>query len=247
MSPAFEIPADSRLFTGHFPGRPILPGIAHLALALSGAALREVQSLKLRRPAGPGDTLDLLAGDPDSGGLVRFELRRGEEPVSQGVVRLAPADWNEASVEDWPEPVLDLLGDFPPVELLIPHGPPARLVSGVVEATAEGIVCRAEVPRDHPLVEGGSAPCFLGIEAAAQAAAVLEALGRRAAPGPRIGYLVGIRDARFEVPRLPAGLPFRATVRLHGSAPPLSIYQVTLEGAGGPVLAATISTYILAE
>lgn len=239
-----EIPAESPLFAGHFPDRPILPGIAHLALvarALAGAAFLEVRSLRLRRPVGPGDLLALSLEEPDGSGMVRFALHRGEEAVSSGAVRPAPGGWGPVD----PEPVFAEPGDFPPVPALVPHGLPARLVTGVVAADPEGIVCLAEIPPDHPLVEGGRAPTFLGLEACAQAAAVLEALGRREAPGPRLGYLVGIRDARFETPHLPVGRPLRAAVHLHGSAPPLSMYRATLAGAGGEVLAGTISTYLI--
>jgi predicted hotdog family 3-hydroxylacyl-ACP dehydratase len=114
-------------------------------------------------------------------------------------------------------------------------------VLGVLTAAAEEIACAAEIPVDHPLVSAGLAPACLGVEAAAQGAAVLEALARREDdPGPRVGYLVGIREARFAAPFLPAGQAFRVTARLTGSAPPLSIYEIT---AGGGV-SATISTFI---
>ena len=96
----------------------------------------------------------------------------------------------------------------------------------------------AEVPPGHPLVEHGFVSALLGIEAAAQAAAVLEALQRTDAPGPRIGYLVGIREARL-LGAIPAGRPFLATARLQGGAFPLSIYEIVVEG----IAAGTISTY----
>jgi predicted hotdog family 3-hydroxylacyl-ACP dehydratase len=60
---------------------------------------------------------------------------------------------------------------------------------------------------------------------------VLEALTQRDDdPGPRVGYLVGVREARFAVPFLPAGQAFEVTARLTGSAPPLSIYEITAGG-----------------
>jgi len=100
-------------------------------------------------------------------------------------------------------------------------------------------------------VTAGHAPAFLGLEAAAQGAAALEALNRRIDPddpddpGPRIGYLVGLRNARCHTPTLPVERPFRVTVRLSGSAAPLSIYEVSVEGDGGTALVqGTISTYI---
>ncbi len=97
-----RIPAASPLFTGHFPGHPILPGIAHLALvtrALGDWQGREVElagvrSLKLRRPVGPGATLAVRlsaigdGGDGDAGVGFVLELQ-GEmqgEMVSRGTV-----------------------------------------------------------------------------------------------------------------------------------------------------------------
>ena len=90
-----RIPESSPLFTGHFPGHPILPGIAHLALvtrALSDWQGREVtlagvRSLKLRRPVGPGETLAVRLSRVDAeDGDVGFKLEREGETVSRGTV-----------------------------------------------------------------------------------------------------------------------------------------------------------------
>lgn len=236
-----EIPEGSPFFSGHFPGHPILPGIVQLALAFPGAAVSEVRSLKLRRTVGPGDRLDVAAAGPGPDGVARFEIRRGGETVSQGVLRLGSPDHGE------PDPGVEAppASAFPPPETLIPHAPPALLVRSVEAVSPDGISGFAVIPAGHPLAAGGRVPSFLGLEAAAQAAAVLEALERREdGGGPRIGYLVGIRDAVLRRPYLPAGRPFRVTARVHGSAPPLSMYEVTLEGAAGVLLAGTISTYL---
>jgi 3-hydroxyacyl-[acyl-carrier-protein] dehydratase len=244
----FTIPADSPFFHGHFPGHPILPGIAHpllVARALGDPTIAEIPSLKLRNPVGPGDVLDLTATGPADDGTVRFELRRGNDPISSGTLRLAPPDWLG---ESEPIPAVDLprpSGRFPPVASLVPHARPALLVHSVLDASMDALTGLALIPAASPFVTDRRAPAFLALEAAAQGAAVLEALGRRDAPGPRIGYLVGLRNARFSVPWLPAERPFRITVRLSGSAPPLSIYEVTGEGGEGVELArGTLSTFI---
>jgi len=91
---AVRIPVDSPLFAGHFPGHPILPGVAHLGLvtrALSDwrgreVALAGVRSLKLRRPVGPGETLEVRLAAPGEDGSVGFTLTRDGEALSRGTV-----------------------------------------------------------------------------------------------------------------------------------------------------------------
>ncbi|HXO21558.1 MAG TPA: hypothetical protein VOA87_16730 [Thermoanaerobaculia bacterium] len=98
-----HIPEGSPLFTGHFPGRPIVPGIFHLALVARALAdwrgaevdILGVSALRLRSPVGPGETLEVrvreTSGDVKGGeGIQGFELRRpGSGPVSNGTVRTA--------------------------------------------------------------------------------------------------------------------------------------------------------------
>jgi 3-hydroxymyristoyl/3-hydroxydecanoyl-(acyl carrier protein) dehydratase len=238
-----EIPEESPFFAGHFPGHPILPGIAHLALAARAfpeRSILEIRTLKLRRTVGAGEALDVFAEGPGEDGTARFEIRRGEETVSNGIVRLGPANRD-------PDPGIEIAaaGDFPDPAVLVPHAPPALFLRHVIEAGPEGIVCAVEIPSAHPLASEGRVPAFAGLEAAAQAAAILEALGRSGEEGgPRIGYLVGIRDARFQSAFLPADRPLRAEARLHGSVPPLSMYRVSVQGAGGEIVTGMISTYL---
>jgi predicted hotdog family 3-hydroxylacyl-ACP dehydratase len=142
-----------------------------------------------------------------------------------------------------------LVAGPPPIESLIPHRDPALLVRVVTAASPGEITCIAVIPGDHPLVARGEAPCFLGIEAAAQAAAALAAIDRgpESSPSPRVGYLVGVREATFDRRRLPAGWPLRVTVRTAGSAPPLSVYTAAVEIDGATALTATFSTYLRHE
>jgi 3-hydroxyacyl-[acyl-carrier-protein] dehydratase len=234
-----EVPAASPLFAGHFPGSPILPGIAYLAIVerALGTPLAAVRSMKIRRPVAPGETLELSLGSPDGDGWTRFEIRLPEGAVSSGAVQTSRPDRDLEETA-----ALPAVGEFP---ILLPHAPPARLVHGVLEVSAVAVVCAAEVPPSHPLAVAGRVPALLGIEAAAQAAAVLEALPRREAdPAPRIGYLVGVREACFAVPSLATGRPFRVSARLQGSAPPLSIYEIAVGEPGREAVAGTVSTFL---
>jgi 3-hydroxymyristoyl/3-hydroxydecanoyl-(acyl carrier protein) dehydratase len=80
------VPAAGPLFDGHFPGRPILPGVAELILVTGALApvgssfLTGVRYVRFRGLVRPGDELDLVAPH----GSTRFQLRRGAEPIARG-------------------------------------------------------------------------------------------------------------------------------------------------------------------
>jgi predicted hotdog family 3-hydroxylacyl-ACP dehydratase len=234
---AVEVPGDSPLYAGHFPGRPMLPGICHLAFvteALGGRAPDEIAFLKLRRQVSGAARLTLTLDGSDADGKVRFGTAQDGETVAHGTLRLAPSDRQE--------PDLQPAGrEGEPIGDSIPHRPPARLVAGRLEVRDQGILCVAAIPSGHPLAALGRAPAFLALEAGAQAAAVFEAGQRDAATGPRIGYLVGLRDARLAIARLPVDVPFVVTAELIGSAPPLAQYRIDLDG----LVSGTVSTFLV--
>jgi predicted hotdog family 3-hydroxylacyl-ACP dehydratase len=136
--------------------------------------------------------------------------------------------------------------DPPALRDLIPHGGPARLLESLVERQPGSVVCQGRIPAGSPFAEGGRAPSYLALEMAAQAAAVLEALRRSGsgAAGPRVGYLVAVREARLHLPEMEVETAFRATVREAGQAPPLGVYEFRVERDGRLYATGTLSTFL---
>jgi len=262
------VPSSGPLYEGHFPGRPILPGVGLLdlvlrALAAAGASpvLREIPVLRLRRLVAPGERLDLeVKGfDPDDG-RVRFEVRRAPEVVANGVLGLGEPSPGTGAAEPaggsspgaargTPAYGARRASGIPDLDDLLPHRPPMRFVEGIETETDGGIVCAVRIPEQSPFTERGSAPALVALEMAAQSAAVFEALRRfRAAEagGARVGYLVGARDVRFARARVPAGETLFAAVRLSGIALPLCTYAFDVARGSAVVASGTVSTWITA-
>lgn len=129
---------------------------------------------------------------------------------------------------------------------LLPHSGAARLLTRVVRNDSGLIEATGLIQASHPLVTAGRAPCFLGLELGAQAAAAQEALTRAAAKGQasaQIGQLARIREADFFRADLPIDTPIQVSARLEGAAPPLAIYRVSVSVEGVEHLRAVISTH----
>lgn len=87
----FHLAADDPCFDGHFDGAPILPGVAHLWLAVraaeplsGGRVLRGVRGVRFTRALGPGDAGDVVITPGEDAQTWRFTIRVGADTASQG-------------------------------------------------------------------------------------------------------------------------------------------------------------------
>jgi len=93
------VAADHPAYAGHFPGRPILPGVVLLDEALialaavqgMATASGEIKSAKFLSPVQPGENLRLDYSST-AVGIFRFELKAAERVVASGIVAFTAAD-----------------------------------------------------------------------------------------------------------------------------------------------------------
>lgn len=88
------IPADHPAYAGHFPGRPILPGVvlldatlAHLATLQGRPEAVRIKSIKFLSPVVPGESLALNYESAGTGNY-RFEIMAEQRCAASGVVEL---------------------------------------------------------------------------------------------------------------------------------------------------------------
>ncbi len=94
---------DSPWFDGHFPGRPMLPGIAMIAMAFDAARkqeagagrrirLKSVTRVRFKKPVCPDEPFSLLLTREEREGdtAFRFTIQVGEEAGCTGILHTEP-------------------------------------------------------------------------------------------------------------------------------------------------------------
>ncbi len=260
LKATIAVPADGPWFEGHFPGRPILPGVAELAFAIAmlrqetgkPLPLQGIAFARLRHPVLPGDRLELSGRESASPvgetARLRFDLKRDGVLVANGEFIVGTPLWQPDAAADRGIRTAPGSNDPAPEALLL-HRPPMRFVDSILHQSADALVCNARIPDQCALVSGGSAPAVAAIEAGAQAAAAWEALQRWRRQGesaPRLGYLVAMRDVVFFTERIPAEQSLLVSVHLEAASPPLTHYRFEVSLEGLSLARGTIGTFLAA-
>jgi len=230
-----KIPATSPYLAGHFPGDPILPGVAQVQIfveALSTSldqrlAWREVEVVRFRRPVRPGARYELVARLPDQDGVAGFELMAAEGLVADGRLRLVAESGSGAHAHAHAEPVEVARTESARAERAIadtaarclPHSGAALLVTEVLESDDESTLCRARFPIDSPFVRNLEVPTWIGAEPAAQAAAThlaLVATARGVDVDQQEGFLTGMKHLHLWRQSLPVDTDLHVRIRPRG-------------------------------
>jgi 3-hydroxyacyl-[acyl-carrier-protein] dehydratase len=91
---SFCIGADHAALPGHFPGRPVVPGVVLLdrvAAAFErwrGRPPARLPQVKFLQPLLPGQEAELVLTDDGAG--ARFSIARGGTPIATGSIGAAP-------------------------------------------------------------------------------------------------------------------------------------------------------------
>jgi len=93
LSAEVDIPADSSWFEGHFPGNPVLPGIAQLGMVFElirialgeSLCVREVSRVRFKQMILPEDRICVTA-EPKTArkGTYAFRITKNDELVCSG-------------------------------------------------------------------------------------------------------------------------------------------------------------------
>jgi predicted hotdog family 3-hydroxylacyl-ACP dehydratase len=89
------------------------------------------------------------------------------------------------------------------IDHLIPHRAPLRLIDRILQADEDHIEALSVVKESWPLCHSQGADVILAIEVIAQGAAALHGYRKGWQDEPRVGFLVGVKEARFYAQYLP--------------------------------------------
>ncbi len=232
----FHLPSTSEFFAGHFPSRPILPGVGMLTIldtvvasidgtSGGGAHIKRLRRVKFLDLVEAGGDFTVEVQGEQTVPWYAYRMSFGEKTVSYGsfvcgeLTERVRESSNLVYLKDHVRQDIDL-------HLLIPQRPPMQLVEGVLDVNDTDVSATGTVGPHWPAVDADSVPGVFLVETIAQSAAVHTGwlLRERELMGGA-GYLVGIPEASLKVARIPVGTSFHTQVRLMRRRRNFAVYE----------------------
>jgi predicted hotdog family 3-hydroxylacyl-ACP dehydratase len=247
-----RVPADLPCLEGHFPGLPVLPGLAQLRWAVEAAAFlrgapfvpTRIEALKFRELLRPGEEFVARAELSSDGLVVRFSVEREGRVVATCRLRRGPEAESLGSVAPCEQET-----DAIAAAELLPHSGPMVFLDRLLAADEKRTVCGVRID-DLPLFRSadGSLPAWAGVEAMAQTIAAHGGLeARRRGEAAKVGFLLGCRRLEIRADRLQPGVGYAAAAtQVWGGERGLVSFDCELfERQGGRrLLAGRINAYL---
>jgi len=240
----FRVASDSFFFSGHFPGNPVLPGIAMLAmvretvrqaLPAAGAVPHGFRRVRFRSLVEGATTCMVRVGASDSSSTAGtpFEVWAGEHVAADGLLADTPCGtlqlpaFGEGAVV--PEE---------PIERFLPHRDRMRVASLIIRVQPGLCEVAGNVLPSWPLVSDGGADSVVLLELLAQTAAAMTGWEERDTPGGGgRGFLVGSRFFTSRDAVIPVGTRSRSVVHSLRQRDNYRVFQGQVFGPDGAVLA----------
>jgi predicted hotdog family 3-hydroxylacyl-ACP dehydratase len=130
------------------------------------------------------------------------------------------------------------------IEALIPHRDRMRLIGEVLAVDDDRAVTLSIVTEDWPLYRDRAVDALVTIELVAQTAALIEGWKRQqAGRGGTKGWLVGIKEADFLLPRIPLSVTLITEVRRDCALEGYAVFEGTVRRGTGVVATVSIQVF----